>query len=69
MPTSPTSACFCRDMSGRKLWEWRGPSYPMREGWNTGTQGWGSPTLSGRNGEVLFVISLADNGSNPRRTG
>ena len=34
---------FCCDMEGRKLWERRWPSYPMRDGWNTGT----SPVLHG----------------------
>jgi outer membrane protein assembly factor BamB len=32
---------FCCDMNGRKLWERRWPSHPMRDGWNTGT----SPVL------------------------
>jgi outer membrane protein assembly factor BamB len=32
---------FCCDMNGKKLWERRWPSYPMRDGWNTGT----SPVL------------------------
>jgi len=34
---------FCCDMDGKKLWEQRWPSYPMRDGWNTGT----SPVLHG----------------------
>ncbi len=34
---------FCCDMDGKKLWERRWPSYPMRDGWNTGT----SPVLHG----------------------
>jgi len=34
---------FCCDMYGHKLWERRWPSYPMRDGWNTGT----SPVLHG----------------------
>jgi outer membrane protein assembly factor BamB len=32
---------FCCDMNGGKVWERRWPSYPMRDGWNTGT----SPVL------------------------
>lgn len=34
---------FCCDMYGQKVWERRWPSYPMRDGWNTGT----SPVLHG----------------------
>lgn len=39
---------FCCDMEGRKLWERRWPSYPMRDGWNTGT----SPVL---HGDRIFI--------------
>jgi hypothetical protein len=35
-------------MDGRKLWERRWPSYPMRDGWNTGT----SPVL---HGDRIFI--------------
>ncbi len=34
---------FACDLNGKKLWERRWPSYPMRDGWNTGT----SPVLHG----------------------
>lgn len=34
---------FCCDLDGKKLWERRWPSYPMRDGWNTGT----SPAIHG----------------------
>lgn len=33
---------FCVDLDGRELWERRWPSYPMRDGWNTGS----SPVLA-----------------------
>jgi outer membrane protein assembly factor BamB len=39
---------FCCDMDGKKLWEQRRPSYPMRDGWNTGT----SPVL---HGDRIFI--------------
>lgn len=39
---------FCCDLEGRKLWERRWPSYPMRDGWNTGT----SPAI---HGERIFI--------------
>ncbi len=39
---------FCCDMDGAKLWERRWPSYPMRDGWNTGT----SPVL---HGDRIFI--------------
>ena len=52
---------FCCDMKGQKLWEHRGPSYPMRDGWNTGS----SPVLHGGrifiqndNEEASFVETL-----------
>lgn len=34
---------FCCNMEGKKLWERRWPSHPMRDGWNTGS----SPVLHG----------------------
>ena len=39
---------FCCDLKGKKLWERRWPSYPMRDGWNTGT----SPVI---HGDRIFV--------------
>ncbi|MBP6783305.1 MAG: PQQ-binding-like beta-propeller repeat protein [Verrucomicrobiales bacterium] len=39
---------FCCDLNGKKLWERRWPSYPMRDGWNTGT----SPVI---HGDRIFI--------------
>lgn len=39
---------FCCDLEGKKLWERRWPSYPMRDGWNTGT----SPVI---HGDRIFI--------------
>jgi outer membrane protein assembly factor BamB len=39
---------FCCDLDGKKLWERRWESHPMRDGWNTGS----SPVL---HGERLYI--------------
>lgn len=52
---------FCVDLEGRKVWERRWPSYPMRDGWNTGSSpvlGDGRVFVQNDNEQESFVEAL-----------